>query len=217
MGPPLTSGNVCHTTGPRGVFILHRDTVHGLRLSDPHDVLGSQQQVVLSTTQLVAADRLDREAALQGRETGYRENLITRAPGRYGRAEVEDLLVDLEDAGVVAENPWEEEYRQDWRTCRLNVFQEAAMVDMLEEYDADYLEAQMDKALAQYNDSGVDMGNDPVGSGRRIGLLRVAALEREWAALPKLPPETGGSEWTLLYVMFGAIAFTYLYRYLTRR
>ena len=196
---------------------MHQDAVHGQRLSDPHDVLGHRAPVVLNTAELVRADRLDREAALQGREGGYRENLIARAPGRYGRAEVEDLLVDLEDAGVVAENPWEEEYRGDWRTCRLNVFQEAAMVDVLQEYDDAYLERQMDEALAQYNDGSVDMGNDPVGPDRRIGLLRVAALEREWAALPKLPPETGGSAWTLLYVIFGAIAFTFLYRYLTRR
>ena len=212
MGPPLTSGNVCHTTGPRGVFILHRDAVHGLRLSDPHDVLGSQQQVVLSTTQLVAADRLDREAALQGRAPGYREDLISRAPFLYGRAEVEDLLVDLEDAGVVAQNPWEEEYRQE--RCRLNVFQEAAMVDVLKEYDDEFLDRQMDEALAQYNDS-VDMGNDPVGSGLQLGIRRV--WDANVAMLPDLPPETGGSAWTLLYVIFGAIAFTYLYRYLTRR
>ena len=195
---------------------MHQDAVHGQQLSDPHDVLGHRAPVVLNTAELVRADRLDREAALQGREGGYRENLIARAPGRYGRAEVEDLLVDLEDAGVVAENPWEEEYRGDWRTCRLNVFQEAAMVDVLQEYDDAYLERQMDEALAQYNDGSVDMGDDPVGTDRRIGLLRVAALEREWASLPRVPAETTDWAWTWMYVMIGIIAFMYAYRYLTR-
>ncbi len=94
MEPPLTSGNGCHITGGRGVFILHRDAVHGLRLSDPSDVLGHQRGLVLTTAELVRADRLDREAAAQGRAPGYRDDLISRAPFLYGRAEVEDLLVD---------------------------------------------------------------------------------------------------------------------------
>ena len=118
---------------------------------------------------------------------------------------MEDLLVDMADAGVVAQDP---------ETCRLNTFQKEAMVGMLKEYDDEYLERQMDEALAQYNDS-VDLGNDPVASGRQLGLRRV--WEANAAMLPDLPPESGGSAWTLLYVILGLIAFTYLYRYLTRR
>ena len=75
----------------------------------------------------------------------------------------------------------------------------------------------LDVALAQYNAGVVDMGNDPVGSGRQLGLRRLAKLEAEFAALPRLPPETGGSLLYYLSVIIGAIAFTYLYRYLTRR
>ena len=50
------------------------------------------------------------------------------------------------------------------------------------------LERQMESALANYN-SGLDMGNDPVGSGRNLGLQKLSKLDA--ALLPPVPKSLG--------------------------
>ena len=163
----------------------------------------------LTTGDEGAADRI---AAARGEDASRLETEIRRRPEAYGRDEVADMLVELQDRERWAREELESLYSQN----ETEAGDIRHMEEIVHEWDEQLLEAQMDEALAQYNAGSVDLGNDPVASGRRSGLKRLAILDAEWAALPKLPPETT-SAWTLLYVILGAIAFTYLYRYLTRR
>jgi len=206
MGPPLT-------TGDEGVFQLQYDPQRQQLLIADGNMGRATGQVILSRIALVASERADRIAAARGEDASRLETEIRRRPEAYGRDEVADMLVELQDRERWAREELESLYSQN----ETEAGDIRHMEEIVHEWDEQLLERQMDEALAQYNAGSVDLGNDPVASGRRSGLKRLAILDAEWAALPKLPAETGGSAWTLLYVILGAIAFTYLYRYLTRR
>ena len=66
------------------------------------------------------------------------------------------------------------------------------------------LSIQLDDALANYN-SGLDMGNDPVGSGRNLGLKNLSELDA--ALLPPVPESTG--YWPWLGLVLALFAFWY--------
>ena len=67
------------------------------------------------------------------------------------------------------------------------------------------LSIQLEDALANYN-AGPNIGNDPVASGRNLGLKKLSALD---AAL--LPPVPDSTYWPWLGLVLALFAFWYFF------
>ena len=116
--------------------------------------------------------------------------------GDYPAEEYADVATDMADAEAA------------WRGWDQDLEAPAAVTySYLEEpldLDAE-LELAMEEALANCNAALVDMGNDPVASGRNLGLRQLA----------EMVPTTAGSPtpWPWIFLGLVCIAFWYLYYY----